>query len=164
MLKALCPLVAIGCVVLMGEHACAADTPSNMDAPPVVASEPDPLLTARQLIQAKQWPQALAQLTNLLPRLAGNADVHNLLGYAYRKQATPDVDKAIEHYRRALSIDPAHRGAHEYIGEAWLMLKQPDKAREHLDILRRLCGGTDCEEYRDLAQAVNLYMSGQARQ
>jgi len=44
------------------------------------------------------------------------------------------------------------------------MLKQPDKAREHLDILRRLCGGTDCEEYRDLAQAVNLYMSGQARQ
>jgi tetratricopeptide (TPR) repeat protein len=86
-----------------------------------------------------------------------NADLHNLLGFAYRKQATPNLDKSFEHYRLALDIDPGHLGAHEYIGEAYLLRKQPDKAREHLAALKRLCGGTACEEYQDLAKALAAY-------
>ncbi|MCU0927462.1 MAG: tetratricopeptide repeat protein [Hydrogenophaga sp.] len=71
--------------------------------------------------------------------------------------AQPDLEKALEYYRQALEIDPAHRGAHEYIGEAYLMRNQPTKAREHLQTLQRLCGGTTCEEYQDLAKALAAY-------
>lgn len=130
----------------------ARDTPSNMDAPAVTPA--DPLQTARSAVAARDWPAALAELQRLLPQMPRNADLHNLLGYTYRKQARPDLDQAFEHYRLALDIDPAHRGAHEYIGEAYLMRRQPDQARQHLEALRRLCGGTTCEEYQDLAKAL----------
>jgi tetratricopeptide (TPR) repeat protein len=63
------------------------------------------------------------------------------------------MDRAFEHYKRALTIEPRHRGAHEYIGEAYLMIGDKAKAREHLAALERLCG-RDCEEYRDLARAI----------
>ena len=131
------------------------DTPSNMaPASSSTAAATDPLRPARDAIAAQQWPKALELLNEQQAKLGRNADLHNLLGFAYRKQAKPDLDKALYHYRLALEIDPAHRGAHEYIGEAYLMKKQPAKAREHLQTLRGLCGGTGCEEYRDLAKAL----------
>lgn len=134
------------------------DTPSNMaPASAVSTAAADPLLAARDAIAAQQWPKAIEQLQAQLPKMNRNADLHNLLGFAYRKQATPQLDKSFEHYRLALEIDPGHRGAHEYIGEAYLMRKQPDKAREHLAVLQRLCGGTACEEYQDLAKALAAY-------
>ena len=34
-------------------------------------------------------------------------------------------DKAFVYYEKALSLDPRHKGAHEYIGELYLKLKQP---------------------------------------
>lgn len=136
----------------------AEDTPSNMgptsSGSKVVA---DPLRAARDAIAAQQWPKALELLKAQQPQLNRNADLHNLLGYVHRKQARPDLDKSFEHYRLALEINPGHRGAHEYIGEAYLMRKQPDKAREHLETLKRLCGGVACEEYQDLAKALADY-------
>ena len=117
----------------------------------------DPLDTARKAISTADWPAALAELQRLQLPMQRNADLHNLLGYAYRKQARPDLDKAFEHYRLALDIDPGHKGAHEYIGEAYLMNRQPANAREHLAALQRLCGGTACEEVEDLARALAAY-------
>lgn len=55
-----------------------------------------------------------------------------------------------------LAIDPKHRGAHEYIGEAYLMLGNVAKAREHLARLDRLCTFS-CSEYRDLKKAIETY-------
>jgi len=83
-----------------------------------------------------------------------NADVHNLLGYTYRKRPAPDLVKAFEHYQMALRIDPRHKGAHEYIGEAYLLDKRLPEAERHLAELEKICGGTACEEYRDLAQSI----------
>lgn len=51
------------------------------------------------------------------------------------------------------ALSPRHLGAHEYIGEACLMTGNPEKAREHLAALDKLCG-RDCDEYRDLAKAI----------
>ncbi len=51
---------------------------------------------------------------------------YNWLGYVYRK--TGKLDPAFKAYKRALGLDPQHKGAHEYIGEAYLMANQPDKA------------------------------------
>lgn len=143
---------------LLPAAAPAMDTPSNMpSAASDIAAPADPLRPARDAIAAGQWPKALDLLKAQQATLGRNADLHNLLGFAHRKQARPDLDKALEHYRLALEIDPGHRGAHEYIGEAYLMKKQPAKAREHLQALQRLCGGTGCEEYQDLAKAVAAY-------
>lgn len=65
--------------------------------------------------------------------------------------------EALAFYEQALSIDPEHRGAHEYIGEAYLGPGRLDKALEHLAFL-----DDDCwlrEEYSDLKEAVARYES-----
>jgi len=127
--------------------AMAADTP-----------EPQPsvdLAKARSLIEKKDWNAAITELDRLARRDRTNADVQNLLGYSYRNAG--QLDKAFTAYNNALRLDVNHRGAHEYIGIAYLLTKQPDKAREHLARLRVICGGETCEEYQDLAKAVADY-------
>ena len=63
---------------------------------------------------------------------------------------------ALPALEKALAIDPKHKGAHEYIGEAYLMLDNLPKAKEHLATLSSLCLIT-CGEYRDLKRAVDAY-------
>lgn len=65
--------------------------------------------------------------------------------------------QAFEHYRIALKLEPNHKGAHEYIGEAYLMAKKPAEAERHLAELQRICGNTTCEEDLDLARAIAQY-------
>lgn len=127
--------------------AVAADTPSNMGA------EPDRLASPRAAVAAQDWDRAIRELQSLLQTDPGNADIHNLLGFSYRKRPAPDMPKAFFHYHEALRINPAHRTAREYLGEAYVQVGQLDKAREQLDAIERLCG-RECEEYRDLAAAM----------
>ena len=82
--------------------------------------------------------------------------------YTYRKRPSPDITKAFEHYYIALRIDPKHKGAHEYIGEAFLALGDLPKAKEHLAILNKLCF-FPCEEYSDLKKAVQAYEASGGR-
>jgi tetratricopeptide (TPR) repeat protein len=89
-----------------------------------------------------------------------NADALNWLAYATRKNG--DAAKSIPIYERALAIDPKHRGAHEYIGEAYLVLGNLPKAKEHLARLDKLCVFT-CSEYRDLKKAVQAYEANGGR-
>ena len=72
-----------------------------------------------------------------LTQSSGDANAHNLLGFAYRK--TGNLDAAFKHYSTALRLNPDHRGAHEYNGEAYLMVKDLAEAEEHLRVLDRLC-------------------------
>ncbi|OHC64477.1 MAG: hypothetical protein A2040_00715 [Rhodocyclales bacterium GWA2_65_19] len=112
---------------------------------------------ARLAIKANDWKKALVSLNLALKEEPRNADVHNLLGYSYRKQASPNLPKAFEHYNIALKLDPKHKGAHEYIGEAYLMDKKPLEAEKHLARLEAICGNRNCEEYADLAKAIARY-------
>ncbi len=86
----------------------------------------------------------------------GNADLHNLYAYSIRKAANPDMALVFRHYTEALRIDPKHRGAQEYIGEAYLMVNNPAKAKEHLAALDKLCF-FGCEEYNMLKKAITAY-------
>jgi Flp pilus assembly protein TadD len=131
----------------------AADTGPEVVQPSVA----ERLSAARTAIAAQQWSKALAELRVAAREEPRNAEVHNLLGYNYRKQARPDLDKAFEHYRMALQINPQHKGAHEYIGEAYLMARKPAEAERHLADLERLCGNRTCEEYVDLQKALRAY-------
>ena len=121
-----------------------------------VAGKPeDPRYTeAVTAIKAKEYGKAVPLLQDVVSRDAANADAYNWLGYATRKNGNPTG--AIPYYEKALAIDPKHRGAHEYIGEAYLMLGDIAKAKRHLAALDSLCW-LPCEEYRDLKKAVQGY-------
>ncbi len=102
-------------------------------------------------IQAERWSEAIPLLEQHVRGARNDADGHNWLAYAYRK--TGRLDPAFVHYRRALSLVPTHRGAHEYIGEAYLSAGQPEQAEFHLRELARICDSA-CEEYVDLKAAI----------
>ena len=65
-------------------------------------------------------------------------------------------DKAFVYYEKAFSLDPRHKGAHEYIGELYLKLKQLEKANEHLAKLDSICFFS-CEELDELKEAIQAY-------
>ena len=83
-----------------------------------------------------------------------DADLLNLYAFSQRKLNKFDI--ALENYQKALQIDPEHRGANEYLGELYLILDQPDKAEERLEVLDRECF-FGCEEYDELKQAIEDY-------
>ena len=111
-------------------------------------------------IAAKDWTTAIRLLSSAALRDTRNADIENYLGYAYRQSGQLPV--AFTHYEHALQLNPRHRGAHEYIGEAYLMTNNLGKAEEHLAALERICL-IPCEEYEDLKKAVADYRARAAR-
>jgi tetratricopeptide (TPR) repeat protein len=119
------------------------------------AKKQDPAMVAAvQAIKAGEYARAIPMLEDLVKREPSDADAHNWLAYAIRKNGDPA--RSIPIYQKALSLDPRHLGAHEYIGEAYLALDNLPKAKEHLSRLSRLCI-FGCEEYRDLKKAVQAY-------
>ncbi|MCX7279383.1 MAG: tetratricopeptide repeat protein [Burkholderiales bacterium] len=119
----------------------------------------DHLKAAQAAIQARNWGLAQTELDTAVRADPRNADIHNLMGYTARKSPTPNLAKAFEHYKIALQLNPKHRGAHEYIGEAYLMNQQPAEAQKHLAALEQICGNRSCEEYEDLAKAISNYQA-----
>jgi tetratricopeptide (TPR) repeat protein len=134
-----------------------ADTPTTTPAPAAPAVDSD-LAAARARIDARDWAGAADLLQKAVARDPGNADYHNLLAYAIRKGPSPDMDRVFKHYTEALRLDPKHRGAHEYIGEAYLLVGNVGKAKEHLAALDKLCF-LPCGEFRDLKRAIERYES-----
>jgi tetratricopeptide (TPR) repeat protein len=125
------------------------------DSQPVVKT--DPVLEQVSKATASQdWPRAQALLKDALSANPGNADYHNLYAYSIRKGANPDMNLVFKHYNEALRLDPRHRGAHEYIGEAYLMVGNLPKAKEHLSSLDKLCF-FPCSEFSDLKRAISEY-------
>jgi tetratricopeptide (TPR) repeat protein len=136
--------------------------PAGVLAAETPAAEPDAVLErASDAVARKDWPAAQGLLREGLQQNPGNADYHNLYAYALRKGANPDMSLVFKHYGEALRIDPKHRGAHEYIGEAYLMVGNVGKAKEHLVALDKICF-LRCEEYGDLKKAIADYESRQA--
>jgi Flp pilus assembly protein TadD len=143
---------ALTLALAVATPAFAADTPTSSKAPAVDTD----LDAARARIDASDWTGATEILGKAVAREPGNADYHNLLAYAIRKGPNPDMDRVFKHYGEALRINPKHRGAHEYIGEAYLMVGNVAKAREHLAALDKLCF-FPCGEFRDLKRAIEKH-------
>jgi tetratricopeptide (TPR) repeat protein len=148
--------VALMRVLLMAScvftPAWSADTPSNMSAPTA-----DALLPARQAIERRDWPAALALLEQARQNGLDSDDLHNLLGYALRKHNPAQVERAIHHYQLALQRNPRHLGALEYLGEAYLMQGNVPAAQKQLAMLKTLCNPAACNEYQDLQAAIEQH-------
>lgn len=125
----------------------------STDSSPQQPANPD-FAAAKEAIEAQDYATAIARLEKVTAAEPENADAFNLLGYALRENG--QVEEAIGQYRKALEIDPDHLGAHEYIGQAYLKLHQPEKAKEHLAELDDLCL-VGCKEYRSLKAAIEAY-------
>ncbi len=125
------------------------------DASDAVALDAD-YAAGKAAIESHTWTDAVLRMQRAEVRFPDNADVQNYLGYAYRNLGQFDV--AFRHYKRALALDPRHRGAHEYIGEAYLIVGDLPSAERHLAALREICL-LPCEEFDDLQKAVVAFRS-----
>jgi predicted Zn-dependent protease len=117
----------------------------------------DPLFeSATQAIQNENWASAQSLMKEVLARNPTDAEYHNLYAYSLRKGPNPDMSLVFRHYNEALRLDPKHRGANEYLGEAYLMINNLPKAREQLATLDKLCF-FPCKEYSDLKKSIADY-------
>lgn len=119
------------------------------------ASDDPGFQEGKAAIESQNWAKAIEILGKTAEAFPESADTQNFLGYAYRKSG--DLDAALLHYQRALKIDPSHKHAHEYLGEAYLMKDDLAGAQQHLAELEKLCTPIPCEEYRELKRAVDEF-------
>jgi Tfp pilus assembly protein PilF len=122
-------------------------------------SEDPAVASAKSAIAAGDYAGAQLMLKVALAGQPADADLHNLYAYSIRKGANPDMQLVFRHYQEALRIDPKHRGATEYLGEAYLMAGEPAKAKEQLAALDKLCF-FGCAEYDELKKAIAAYEAG----
>ena len=116
---------------------------------------------AEKRIYNNEYDKALKLLLNLAKNDdlgKKTADVYNLLGFSYRKSSNPDLDKSYDSYMTALEYDPNHAGAHEYLGELYMMRGDQENAMNMLGKLENLVGKNG-KEYKDLLKAIKSYQS-----
>lgn len=128
----------------------------GMDNPPAPVKDAN-YTRAKAMIEAKDYSNALPLLQQVVAKDPKNADAYTLMGYATRKMGNPNG--SLQYYNQALSLDPKHIGAHEYIGEAYLMLDRVGEAEQQLARLDSICV-FGCTEYRELKAAIASYKAG----
>ncbi|MEM8752501.1 MAG: tetratricopeptide repeat protein [Pseudomonadota bacterium] len=111
-------------------------------------------MEASALVEAEAFELAHEKLMELSEEEPMNADVFNLLGFAARNIG--DFDGAAAAYRRALALDPDHRGALEYQGQLYLALNEFEEAEANLARLSELCP-SGCEEKAELEAAMDAW-------
>lgn len=131
----------------------AAHAHSGPPTEPNKPQNPD-YIAGERAIQTKDWAVAIGYFSRLTGDREYAANAYNWMGYAERQQG--HLDAAFGNYNKALELDPKHRGAHEYVGEAYLMAGNVAKAEEHLAILDKLCF-FGCEEYSELKKKIADY-------
>jgi tetratricopeptide (TPR) repeat protein len=131
----------------------------NNDDDNANASKPSPYERAVSEIKRDNYRRAIRLLNDVVSDEPSNADALNYLGFSHRKLG--EFTKGVAFYGRALRIDPDHRGANQYLGEAYLSLKNLPKAEERLAHLWNICGQR-CEEYRVLNRSIIAYKQGRA--
>lgn len=114
------------------------------------------IVAGRKAIEAKDFKAAVGHLTKAVQEEPKNADAHSMLGYSYRKVGA--FDKSMEYYQTALKLDSNHRSAHEYLGELYLDMNQPENAEKQLASLKKACPFFGkCDEFEDLKKAIDAY-------
>lgn len=104
---------------------------------------------AYALAQAERFDEALEVLD-----MVKNPDTPKALNYrGYITRKLGRTDEGIGYYLKSVAMDPQYAQVREYLGEAYVIQGKLDLAREQLQIIQTLCG-TECEEYRDLAEAI----------
>ena len=149
---------------VVSAYAAGGDTPTSAPAPAATkgkkkhnksSSIDDPKFLAAYrtayatIYDRHDYPSAIAQLKALGHEDV--ADVANLIGYSYRKLG--DYKQSQVWYELALKDDPNHARTWQYYGLWQLEQGNREQAEYHLQRIASICG-TDCYEYRTLAEAL----------
>jgi Flp pilus assembly protein TadD len=149
-------VLALGLPVAAFAAGGGADAPRIESTKPAAPADPN-FAQAKAMIEAKNFTGAIPLLQQVVQRDQRNADAYNLLGFATRASGNPNG--SLQYYTQAIAIDPRHLGAHEYLGEAYLMLDRPAEADQMLARLDSFCV-FGCAEYRMLKAAIANYKQG----
>lgn len=117
------------------------------------------LTKAEYFIATKNYTEALAECEGVIKRQGPNADAYTYLGLSYQRLG--DEKKARENYARALQLSPTHLGANAYYARMLLAAGDMPKALEQMQVLRAVCGVTECEELTELESAINRARKGE---
>ena len=108
-------------------------------------------LAAVKLAQDAKYDAAITTFNAL--NKPDDPRVLNWIGFSLRKMGK--VDEAMPYYEKALSKAPDFTPAHEYLGEAYVQMRNLDKAKDQLAQIEKLCGNKTCEEFKDLSEAIS---------
>ena len=112
------------------------------------------MIKAEGYLADDNYRLALQSLAIVVKDEPKNADAWNLTGYSNRKLGNYEDSEAA--YERALTLDPKHTRAMEYMGELYLTLGQLDKAEALLRRLNKLCF-FNCKDRDMLKEAIAAY-------
>ena len=148
---ALLRALLVGAAMAMSTAAARAE-PYEVD--PDLAARDEDYAAGKRAVDRKDWGEAVRRFKLAERRHPEQADLQNILGFAHRN--LKQYDLAFVHYKRAIELEPRHRGAHEYIGETYLLTGDLAGAERHLAALRQICL-LPCDELHDLERAVQRY-------
>jgi Flp pilus assembly protein TadD len=141
-------------LVIFSAFSAAPSFAADTETTPVANKKSDDYTLGKAAVEKKDWKAAANHFQAAVKANPRSADAHNMLGYSQRWLG--NMDASFASYAEALRLDPKHKGAHEYVGVAYLKVKNLPKAQEHLASLESICG-KKCEEYEDLAKAIAAY-------
>jgi Flp pilus assembly protein TadD len=124
------------------------------EADPDLAARDEDYAAGQRAVGKKDWAEAARLFERAQLRHPDEADLQNMLGYSYRN--LKQYELAFKHYKRAIELDPRHRGAHEYIGETYLLVGDLAGAERQLAALKEICL-LPCAELKDLERAIARY-------
>ncbi len=85
-------------------------------------------------------------------RRTDDSMVYTMRGFALRKMGR--AQEGLAFYGRALALDPDNANTYEYLGAYHVETGNLDMARIALARIEAICGGRSCEQYEDLAKAI----------
>lgn len=105
----------------------------------------------------QQYESAILDLQAMVAKDADNADAYTLLGFSHRK--IKQYEAAEKYYLRALTLNPKHKGAMEYLGELYVETDRMDNANDMLVRLDEACF-FGCKEYTKLKTFIENKKEG----
>ncbi len=128
--------------------------PSTQNSSPNEKARETDFEKAEYLIKAEKCDEAIPILKAVVADNGRDADALNYLGFCHRKLGK--YPEALGYYQKALSVNSKHKGANEYLGELYLLMKNLPKAEEQLAVLKGLCPA-GCEELEDFEADIADY-------
>lgn len=153
-------LVAVVAVALASPVLAAGSSSSSRPPPATPTARATDYDTGVKAVKAGDYQRALDLLHKVVQAEPRNADAWNYIGFSERNLGR--FDPSLAAYQKALAINPNHPGANEYLGELYLKLGDPEKARQQLAKLQSVCP-SGCPEYNDLKKAVDAYPATQKK-
>ena len=139
------------------------DTPSEPRPKPKSKPKPKPKpapkqgsLTDDQIYSLGYWQAKDGKYAEALVTLRSAANpadprIETMIGFSLRKLGR--LDEAMRSYQRVLAAYPDRTTTRQYLGEAFLQMGEPAKAKEQLSEIAKRCG-TACEDYQLLADEI----------